>query len=214
MRSASPHSSVKITWKFVISTSNDTQDSAAMVALGGGLKHCHLQDLILSFNHIGCDGACSIASSFSQHLCKLHIKSCDIGVEGCKAIAKALHHCINLSEFDISYNYMPQSSTVELAEALKHSTKLCKLDISCNNLGSEGAEVIAHSLSHCTCLEILAIRNTSLGCNGACFLARYFNKYESLFKLDISCNDRDATPLPKHYDIAYILENSTYLIIL
>ena len=169
-------------------SSNETQDSAAMVALGDALKHSYLRDLILSFNHIGCDGACSIASSFSQHLCKLHIKSCDIGVEGCKAITKALHHCIKLSELDISNNDMPQSCTVELAEALKHCTKLRKLDISCNNLGSDGAKVIAHSLSHCTYLEELAISNSSLGCNGVCFLARSFIKYENFFNLDISCN--------------------------
>ena len=167
-------------------SSNGTQDSAAMVALGGALKHCHLRDLILSDNNIACDGACSIASSFSRYLCKLHIRSCDIGVEGCKAIAKALHHCKNISELDISNNHMPQSCTVALAEALKHCTKLCKLDISCNTLGSEGAKVIAHSLSHCTCLEELAISDSNLGSNGACFLAR---SYVSLFKLDISCND-------------------------
>ena len=167
---------------------NNTQDSAAMVALGGALKHCHLQDLILSYNYIGCDGACSIASSFSWYLCKLHIKSCGIDVEGCKAIAKALHHCINLRELDISSNYMPQSCTVELAEALKHCTKLCKLDISFNNIGCDGAKVIANSLSHCTCLEELAISNSSLGSDGAYFLARSFIKYESLFELDISCN--------------------------
>ena len=143
-------------------SNNDTQDSAAMVALGGGLKHCHLEDLILSYNHIGCDGACSIASSFSQYLCKLHIKRCGIDVEGCKAIAKELHNCINLRELDISNNYMPQSCTVEFAEALKHCTKLCKLDISYNDIGKEGCYAIAKALQYCVNVSELSISQTCI----------------------------------------------------
>ena len=141
-------------------SNNYTQDSAAMVALGGALKHCHLQDLILSYNHIGSDGACSIASSFSQYLCKLYIQRCSIGVEGCKAIAKALHHCKNLRELDISDNIMPQSCTIALAEALKHCTKLRKLDISYNDIGKEGCYAIANTLQYCVNLSELNISHT------------------------------------------------------
>ena len=185
-------------------SNTNAQDSAGMVALGDALKHCHLRGLVLSYNIIGSDGACSIASSFSQCLCKLHIKSCGIGVEGCKAIAKALHHCINLSEFDISYNYMSQSCTVEIAEALKHCTELCKLDISYNDVGREGCYAIAKVLQYCINLSELNISNTSISYYDVKALLKHCT---NLNTLDISNNHnigstefKVITKMLQHYE--------------
>ena len=120
------------------------------------MNHCnHLEELNVSQNKIREGGACSIASSFSHYaqcLVKLDIRSNHISNEGCKAIAKALKHCVNIRELCISSNNIENDGAIAFAEALENCshTKLCKLDIIINNnFGREGAIALSESLKFC-----------------------------------------------------------------
>ena len=134
------------------------------------LMHCisvfmHLKasELLVSHNNFGKDGICSIARSFSKYICKLDISYSKIGNEGCKAIAEALQHCVNLREICISGNQIFGAGAKSFAKALIHCTDLCKLDMSCNYIGNDGVKAIADALTNCTQLEELALNHNLFG---------------------------------------------------
>ena len=92
--------------KLDVSSNNIRIDGAKAIA--NVLKRCtHLEELVVSHNSIGDEGACIIASSLghcAQSLHKLCMSDNDIGTKGCEAIAKALKHYKKLKELDLSSN--------------------------------------------------------------------------------------------------------------
>ena len=115
-------------------------------AIANALKQCtHLEELSVNRNTIGDYDACIIASTFShysQSLHKLCMNTNNIGSKGCKAIARALQHCVNLKELDLSYNHLKDDDFVVLASALRHCTGLHSLDICGNSIGGKGLKAI------------------------------------------------------------------------
>ena len=155
-------------------------------AISAALNHCNcLEELNISGNDIGEDGACVLASSvcnFAQCLHMLDVSSNNIGSNGVNAIANALEHCTHLEELSV-HNTIGDSSVCKFALCLH------KLDISSNNIGSNGVNAIANALEHCTHLEELSVSDNIIGDDGACIIASSLGHYaQSLHKLDISSN--------------------------
>ena len=127
-------------------------------AIADALKHCtHLEELNISGNHIGDDGACVLARSFchyAQCLLKLDISYNDITSDSANSIADALQHCTHLEELNISGNFIEDDGACVLARSI--SQCLLKFDISFNKLCNVNA--IADALKHCTHLEELKIK--------------------------------------------------------
>ena len=159
-------------------------------AIADALNHCtHLEELTVCHNNFREDGICAIARSFnhySQYLHKLDVSYNYIGCEGFKAIATALHPCVNLHEISISNNFMDSDDAKALAEAL-NGYNLHKLDISHNNIENDGIHAIAAVLNHCSHLEELNVSCNQIGRGGAYVLSNTFSCYaQCLRKLCLS----------------------------
>ena len=79
-------------------------------SIADALKHCtHVEELNISGNDIGDDGACVLASTFCQYaqcLLKLDIRYNNIGSDGVKAIADALKHLSYLVELNMYQQHL------------------------------------------------------------------------------------------------------------
>ena len=179
----------------VLDISSNNISCHGAIALSSCFKYFpHLEELNVSCNKIWRDGACSIARHLSyyaaQHLCKLDISNNCLSSEGCIAIAKALHDCVNLSELYISDNSMDDSAAITLAKTLEYCNNVHKLDISCNIIRSKGACAIAAALCHCGHLETLILSQNMFREDGAYAIAKSFSHYaKSLHKFDIRYNN-------------------------
>ena len=102
-------------YKLDVSSNNIRIDGAKAIA--NVLKRCtHLEELGVSHNSIGDEGACIIASSLgnrAQSLHKLCMSDNDIRTKGCKAIAKALKRYKKLKELDLSSNNLKDDDVVQ-----------------------------------------------------------------------------------------------------
>ena len=160
-------------------------------AISGVLNHCtHLEELNISGNDIGDDGACVLVSIFfhyAQCLLKLNISYNSIRRDGANAIADALKHCTHLEELNISCNHIGGDGACVLARSFCHYAQcLLKLNVSYNNIGCDGANAIADALKHCTHLEELNISGVG---GGACIVRSFSHNAQCLLKLDISHNN-------------------------
>ena len=161
-------------------------------AISGALIHCiHLEELNISGNHIGEDGACVLASDFchyAQCLLKFDISCNSIRSDGANAIADALKHCTHLEELNISGNFIGDDGACVLARSFCHYAQcLLRLNISYNSIRRDGVIAIADALKHCAHLEELNISGNRIGDGGVCILARSI--CQCLLKFDIRFNN-------------------------
>ena len=158
-------------------------------AISGALIHCtHLEELNISGNDIGGDGACVLASTFchyAQYLLKLDISHNNIRSDGANSIADSLKLCTHLAELNIS-DIGGRACTLVTTSFSHYAQCLLKLDISHNTIRSNHVVAIADSLKYCTHLEELNI--SGIG-GGASTIVTSFSHYaQCLIKLDISHN--------------------------
>ena len=169
--------------------SNNNIGCRGCKAISGALIHCtHLEELNISDNYIGDDGACVLASTFchyAQCLLKLDISYNSIRRDGANAIADALQHCTHLEELSIS-GIGGGACTLVTTSFSHYTQRLLKLDISHNNIRSDHVVAIADTLKHCTHLEELNI--SGIG-TGVCTIVRSCSyRLQSLHTLDMSNN--------------------------
>ena len=168
-------------------------------AIADALNHCsHLEELIVSHNNFGEDGACSIGRSFcyyAQCLHKLDISYNNIGSKGCKAVAKALRHCVNIKDLNVACNSIDDVDVIVLADVLKNCD-LHTLDISHNKISDRhqksdnGACILASTFSHnyTQCLRKLDISYTNIRCKAIVSMLQHCVNLE---ELNVACNSMD-----------------------
>ena len=179
-------------------------------AIADALNQCiHLEELRVSHNNFGEIGACFIARSFRHYarcLHKLDISYNNINSKGCKAVAEALQHCVNIKELNVACNSIDDADVIALADVLKNCD-LHRLDISHNKIGNIGVDAIADVFNHCFLKELI-ISHNSFKENGACSLARSLCHAQCLRKFDISYTDIGSVGTKA---IAYALDHCTHL---
>jgi Leucine-rich repeat (LRR) protein len=113
-------------------------------------KYFALTDFNLSYNHIGVDGAVSLASVFKQctALTKLNLAYDYIGTEGATSIAGALGQCTALSKLYLASNFIGNDGIDRLIEVLSQSTVLTYITISGNGIDEDRANNLAEVLGH------------------------------------------------------------------
>ena len=145
-------------------------------AISDALSHCkHLEELNISGNHIGRDGACVLASSlcnFAQYLHKLDISNNSFGSDDANAIADALKHCTHLEVLAISHNTLGNEGACILASTFnRYAQTLSKVNMSNNHISSEGCKYITEALKQCVNLKELDLSYNFLD-NDAMVFAR------------------------------------------
>ena len=157
------------------------------IALAGGLKCCtNLQNLDLSHNNIGIDGAKAIGHCIhSINLQSLQLGSNGIGFSGAKAIINGLESSINLQTLNLHSNDIGADGAQALADGLKHCTNLQTLDLSHNDIGSDGIKVLAHCM-HFFNLQTLNLSSNGIGAEGVKALV---NSLTNLQTLNLADND-------------------------
>ena len=160
-------------------------------AISDVLNHCtHLEELNISGNDIGDDGACVLTRTFchyAQCLLKLDISYNNIRSDGANAIADALKHCTHLEELNISH--ISGGACTSIVTSFSYYTQcLLKLDISHNSIRSDHVVAIADALKH-THLKELNISSIGAWDVEACTIVRSCSRHlQSLHTLDMSNN--------------------------
>ena len=142
-----------------------SNNNISVNSIAGVLKHCtHLEELNISSNDIGDDGACVLASTFchyAQCLLKLDISCNKIRSYGIISIADALKHCTHLEELSVSNNDIGDDGACTIVRSCSRSARsLHKLYMSNNRIWSKGCKAIAEALEHC-----INLRELDLSCN-------------------------------------------------
>ena len=183
------------------------------IALAGGLKFCtNLQNMDLSHNNIGIDGAKAIGHCIhSINLQSLHLGSNGIGFSGAKALINGLESSIHLQTLNLNSNDIGADGAQALADGLKHCTNLQTLDLSHNDIGSDGVKVLAHCM-HFFNLQTLNLSSNGIGAEGVKALV---NSLTNLQTLNLADNDIGldgakalANGLIKHYANVGILHTA------
>lgn len=100
-----------------------------------------LEDLDLSYNAIGFEGAADIAQALTKNSKLTHLNLCGngIGSGGCRKIAEALKYNLSLRELTLTNNQIENAGAFSLAMALgKPTCTLSKLDWRDNPIADEG----------------------------------------------------------------------------
>jgi Ran GTPase-activating protein (RanGAP) involved in mRNA processing and transport len=161
------------------------------VALASALPGCSsLQSLVLSFNHIGPDGAAALAAVLqlwqSSPLRELDVSHNDIGPRGLAAFShKAL---ARLTVLGLAYNGLCADAARTLAHALAHNTSLRDLDVSRNALTDEGVRQLCVALRTHPALEAIHLAVTAMTREGARRVAGLMRHCPRLRHVDVSGN--------------------------
>ena len=186
--------------------------STGAMALVAGLKRCNnLEELYLSKNEIGSDGASAVAdwlismaknhSELSNNysdgqncipLKNLNVGHNNIGLQGITAIARALYYCTKLQILDLQSNNICPDGTMQLAKGLKSCVSLRTLTLDNNQICSVGISLLGKELREFTSLRTLSLTGNGIDSKGAEALAESL-KYSGLQTLDLSKNNVYAT---------------------
>lgn len=111
-----------------------------------------------------------------------------IGVEGGKAIAKALQSNSTMTTLDLSGNFIGDEGAKAIAKALELNTTLTELILWSNTIRNQGATAIAKALeSNCT-LVSLCLGWNCIGAEGHKAIAKALKSNSTLTTLDLSSN--------------------------
>lgn len=98
---------------------------------------------------------------------KLELVDCGIGVNGAKALAKALRENAVLTDLNLDSNKFGPDGAKAIAEALKDHTSLTSFSLGANGIGPKGAKAIAKALKENRTVKTLALRGNNIGMEGA-----------------------------------------------
>ena len=129
----------------------------------------YLQELDLSENDIGSDGAVALASACrnTSQLKKLNLQSNNIGPSGGSAFGAALQVGSQLRHFDLSYNNISCEGAVGLASGLRGNELLEDLYLHQNNISCTGAMALAGGLQSDCQVRELDLSYNNIGWCGA-----------------------------------------------
>ena len=151
----------------------------------------YLQELDLSENNIGSDGAVALASAF-QNCCQLqtlHLSDNSIGSDGAVALASACRNTSQLKNLYLRSNDIGPSGGSAFGAAFQVGSQLRLLDLSLNNICCEGAVGLASGLRGNKLLEDLDLHHNNISCTGAMALADGLQSDCQVRELDLSNNN-------------------------
>ncbi len=162
----------------------EAEDSSLCVFVANLLNH-NLDLDYTTMNPIDClsVGYFVSACSNTSNGFTLSLRSCSIGDQGCKFLARGLSKCPN------SNNDIPTEG-IHIAEIIENTSSISKLDLSNNAIGNSGLSTLCEALSTNTSLKSLNLTKCSLTIsddNGAA-LYQLLNTNNSLEYLDLSGN--------------------------
>ncbi|KAG9404974.1 NLR, CARD domain-containing protein 3 [Aphanomyces cochlioides] len=88
-----------------------------------------------------------------------------------------------LTSLNLSWNFLPLNSAVELGRALALNNSLKTPNLSYNAFGNDGAQAIARALQHNMCLETLDLSQNNIASRAAFVIAQWLNQNDSLATL-------------------------------
>jgi serine/threonine protein kinase/hemoglobin-like flavoprotein/Ran GTPase-activating protein (RanGAP) involved in mRNA processing and transport len=151
--------------------------------LGGSLPQ--LQELDLSHNPLGDDGAAALADSLRRmRISVLRASGCDLGGDGAVAVVEAGGG--RLRELDLASNPLRRDGVARLTET-PDLAGLRRLDLSAVGSGPDGAEALVGS-PHLGGLRVLRLCSDELGDSGAIALARGEQAFARLEELVLQDN--------------------------
>ena len=113
------------------------------------LQNAHLTVLKLGYNHLGNDGASTLADGIRQHksLASLDLGFNNIGDPGCTALAKAVSSSPPLRTLYLAGNLIRQEGAISLADhVIRKGSSLKKLYLTGNHLGPDGVAAITEAI--------------------------------------------------------------------
>ena len=148
-------------------------------------------------NHITCDTVEVLARELScTYIEELGISANRIGDDGAKALATGLAHNTVLLKLDLSDNSIGGDGAKALLDALQNNTTLLELNLSGNKIGKDSGKVFAigqHNTTgertdHSGCKKLILSKN-EINLHSATALSDYLlNNYKRLVRLDFSRN--------------------------
>ncbi|XP_065900976.1 leucine-rich repeat-containing protein 74B-like [Dysidea avara] len=166
----------------VLNISDNNITSTGAIAIANSLHNTSLEELDMSQNAIGQDGATAIAQAITNNktLKQLNISICEITAIGATAIANSLLHNTSLEELHMSCNAIGEDGATAIAQAITNNKTLKQLNISKCEITATGATAIANSLLHNTSLEVLYMSNNAIGEDGATAIAQAITNNKTL----------------------------------
>ena len=147
-----------------------------------------LEELNISFNKLGDDGAVIISKGITKTntLRVMDISDNNITSTGAIAISNSLLHNTSLEVLDMRYKAIGQDGAKAIAQVITNNKTLKKLYINNCEITDTGATAIANSLLHNTSLEELDMSYNAIGQDGAKAIAQAITNNKTLKKLNIN----------------------------
>ena len=175
-------------------------DAGIKVLVAALAKNQTLQQLYLSRNFIGAEGAKAIAQAIEKNpkisLQQLHLEYNQIGAEGAKAIAQAIKTTpqITLQQLDLGDNQIGYKGAKAIAQMIEKmpQVSLQHLHLNRNDIGAKGAKAIAQAIERTPqiFLQQLDLGRNKIGSEGAKAIAQAIEKAPqiTLQQLDLRDN--------------------------
>jgi hypothetical protein len=158
-----------------------------------------LQELVLSNNNIGPDGAVALGRALESNntLQRLYLGNNNIGPEGAVALGRALESNNTLQELYLRNNNIGPEGAVALGRALESNNTLQELSLNWNNIGPEGAIALGRALEFNNTLQILNLYNNNIGNDGAVAIIGGIARNNINTRLsELSLSNNNITRLP------------------
>lgn len=134
---------------------------------------------------------CNTLTTYISYSCleELYLSCNKIGVEGAQALCAYLSckQC-TLSHLDLSWNNIAEQGSVEFATALGYNTSLTSLNLASNSMNDQGGQRFVHSLQFNSTLRDVNLSQNGIS-NLSCFVvAKVIKGHPSMEVLDLSLN--------------------------
>ena len=146
-----------------------------------------------TMNPIDCLSVGYFASvcSNTSNVFSLRLRSCSIGDQGCKFLARGLSKCSHSHSqisLDLWGNDIHEEGIRHIAEVLENTSFISKLILSNNAIGNSGLSILCEALSTNTSLKDLTVCNCSLSLNNHGAIPRLLSTNTTLQYLNLSHN--------------------------
>ncbi|KAM5262896.1 dynein regulatory complex subunit 5 [Ctenodactylus gundi] len=171
-------------WSLFLFTYRDCHSLAAC------LKACHtLKTFRLTRSRLDDEKARILISSLLDHpaLEELDLSHNLIGDQGARGAAKLLNHS-HLRVLNLANNQIRAAGAQSLAHALARNATLLSLDLRLNCIEDEGGQALAHALEANECLTTLHLGGNQLSEPTATLLAQVLPINTTLTSISLSCN--------------------------
>ena len=134
-----------------------------------------------------------VATTCTVSRCRVYLRGCSIGDQGCKFLVRGLCKCLNdpskiTSPLDLELfnNDIHEEGIHHIAQLLQNTSVVRKLVLNHNPIGDGGLKRLCEALSTNTTLEELNLTNCSI--NSGPLLGQLLSENTSLHRLNLSCN--------------------------